>query len=289
LESEIRRNAPLTTLFDLEDIVDRSSWTPQSIPISSIRGCIKAERDERCDFCSMKHKLAVMDPKLIWEQIGLLHKKYGFDYFWETGDSVFKGFLQKLLTERPAELSEVRLKFYICPEEVDAETAQILRRLNTQEVMMGIETPNDEILRRIGKKSTLADITRAVELLAQERIKLHIASMYGLTGETPESAERTYQFTKELISNFPITKIATSHAIPFPGTEMFRRLSENPEIAAEYPGNLNRDDKFDYNCLTRLYTKHFTSVDFDSMKKLVQETRALMIGKGYATSFDINP
>jgi radical SAM superfamily enzyme YgiQ (UPF0313 family) len=193
-----------------------------------------------------------------------------------------------LLRTRPVDLEDIQWKFYICADLVNEDVAELLRDLGTKEVQIGIETPNDEILQNVGKKARLDDIIRAVDLVSSHGIDIHATAMYGLTGETPESAKRTYEFIRSLVAQYPqIKKITTSHALPFFGNKMFRRLAKNPEYAKEYPGDLNKDDSFDYRALTRIYTKHFTSVDFDQMETLVQKTRALMDGRGYGTSFDL--
>jgi radical SAM superfamily enzyme YgiQ (UPF0313 family) len=289
LDSEVKRNAPLTTTFDLEDLVDRERWKPKSIPVSGIRGCMKAEKSSLCDFCSIDHKLKVMNPELMWQQARIL-KGYGFDYLWEVGETLFPGYLNALLKTRPKDMKDMGWKFYVCADLVNEEFAGALRELGTREVQMGLETPNNNILENINKAARLSDINRAVALLDRNGIDIHAAFMYGLTGETPESAQKTYEFAKSLVSEHPnIKKITTSHAVPFVGTGMFNRLLGSADAGREYAGDLEKDDKFDYEALTRVYDKHFTSVRFDDMAKLVKQTRELMDGRGYGTSFAIGP
>lgn len=289
VESLVRRNAPLTTVFDLEGIAEEDKWQPLSIPVSGIRGCIKANTSGLCDFCSIDHKLKVMDPTIMWKQVRVL-KEYGLDYLWEIGETAFPGYLDQLLRSRPKDLSGTRWKFYMCADLIDENTARTLKELGTREIMMGIETPNDLILERIGKKSKSEDIERAFELLYKFGINIHGAAMYGLTGETPETAQRTFEFTQGLMRKYPnLVKLVTSHAVPLFGTKMFKRLAENPEISSQYLGDLNKDDCFNYRELTELYVKHFTSVTIDLTDSLVEKTRRLMEQRGYATSFEINP
>lgn len=289
LESEVRRNAPLTTLFDLEDLTERGSWQTHSVPVSGIRGCMKSEKNKPCDFCSIDHKLSRMDPELMWKQVKIL-KNYGFNYFWEVGETVFPGYLNALLKIRPENLADTKWKFFICADLVNSDVAKTLKALGTKEVQIGIETPDDRILQNVGKKARFSDINRAVELISRAGIDIHASIMYGMIGETPESANSTFEYIKDLVAEHPnIVKITASHAVPFFGTGMFRRLAGNAAAAREYSGDLNKDDIFDYNDLTRIYTKYFTSVDFDEMEKLVRQTRELMIGRGQGTSFDVNP
>ncbi len=286
----VAKKAVLNTIFNLDDIVDRDDekYKNHSVPISSIRGCVKAVKMGPCDFCSLPSRFSLMKPELVWEQIGLIYDKYGYDFFWETGDDAIVGnYLEKLLEARPERLSHIKFKFYVCPDQIDDKSAQTLRALNTKEVQIGVETPNYDVLKAVNKNHDLPKINRAVESLAKYGVDVHMAIMYGLTGDTIESANRTYDFAKHLVDTYQnIKKITTSHAIPFPGTAMFNRLASNPNIAAEYTaGDINTVESFDYTALTRLYCKHFTKVDYDDMEALVQKTRKLMDGRGDGTSF----
>jgi anaerobic magnesium-protoporphyrin IX monomethyl ester cyclase len=288
-KSPIRKNAPLTTIFDLEEIVDRNNWRPQSVPVSGIRGCLKANLADQCDFCSIDHCLKVMDPRIMWEQARVM-KGYGFEYLWEVGETAFPGYLNSLLKARPKDMSDIKWKFYMCADLIDEPVARTLKELGTKEIQIGIETPNDEILQRIGKSARAEDIYRALESVSKYGIDVHGTAMYGLTGETPKTAQRTFEFTQELIKRYPnLVKMTTSHAIPFFGTAMFKRLAKNPSISAQYSGDLHKDDTFNYRELTELYIKNFTSVGMDLTEGLVDRTRSLMNQKGQGTSFDVNP
>jgi radical SAM superfamily enzyme YgiQ (UPF0313 family) len=289
VQSAIRKNAQLTTLFDLEGIANQDKWQPQSIPVSGIRGCQKANTSKRCDFCSIDHKLKVMSPALMWQQARIL-KEYGFNYLWEIGETAFERYLTTLLKTRPKDLSDIQWKFYMCADLINEPVVKTLKELGTKEIQIGIETPNDSILEKIGKKARGRDIEKAFELTSEYGIDVHGTAMYGLTGETRETAQRTFEFTQNLVKRYSnIVKMTTSHAIPFFGTDMFKRLAKNPRISAQYSGDLNRDDTFDYRALTELYLKNFTSVDMSLTEELVNRTRDLMNQRGQGTSFDINP
>jgi len=71
-------NVQLETLFDLSHIpnVNLERYSKLPFPLSSVRGCIKADLGERCTFCSIDHTLKVMKPELVWEQIDILYQKY---------------------------------------------------------------------------------------------------------------------------------------------------------------------------------------------------------------------
>ncbi len=296
--SNERRNTQLTTLFDLEDLANLDGLDiSKAFPIASIRGCIKAELDRRCTFCSIDHKLKIMKPELVWKQIGILHEKYGIDYFWEGGDSSIVGnYLQKLLAARPTHLSGISFKIYSSPDQITPEIAETMIRLNLREIFVGVESVNDVLLEKAGKGFRKEDIERALEILeAAEYLphgRLHLPFMYGLPGATPETEEETFRFAQEIIRRYPESTIVSSVPVPLAGTQLFENLRKHPQASKEYTerygGDLERDDFFDYQALVRLQFKYFTSVGYDEMIQKVEETKKLVPSRIRTTSFDIN-
>jgi len=285
-----RRDVSLDLLFDLEGLEEdsiRLISPDKPFPISSIRGCIKAQRYDRCTFCSINHSVRVMKPSRIWDQIRILNG-YGLEYFFETGDSFFVGqYPQMLLAERPSDLSQVRLRMYTSPNQITEENIEVLVGLNVPEIFLGIESTNDGILEEANKGYRRKDIIRAVELLKKNNIRIHVPFLYGLPGETPESAEKTFRYAEELAGK-DISKIISSLPVPFFGTRLFTDIQTHEKARKEYPGDLDNDDIFDYQSLVRLQLQYFTSVSFDEMLELVQKTKALSPDPGSTTSFGIN-
>jgi len=283
------RMAELNTLFDLENVVDQNYKTTNAVPISSIRGCIKAELGKRCSFCSMQHGLAIMNPNLVWDQIKLLNEKYGFDYFFESGDTfIVNDFPQQLLNAKPDDINPFRLRFYIIPNQINEEVADLLVKLNMHEVVMGIESANNDILKAAGKSYIFEDVIRAAKILSERIENIHVPFIFGLNGESEQSAERTYEFAKGLKDSFSSVRIVSSFAIPFPGTALFEQIRLNSSARREYSGNIDEDDSFDYRDLVRLQIKYFTKISFEKAKEFVKRTKNLVDREGYSTSYGIN-
>lgn len=282
--------APLTTLFDLEDISNINIDPTTIMPLSSIRGCIKAEKQGRCSFCSMTNKLKLMDPQLVWEQIRILHESYGLESFQETGDAFIVGnYPRQLLESRPKDLEKITFgRVYASPDQVTPETSDILEDLNVTCVYLGIESLVDGILQDAGKSYRRKDIAPAVQVLEEKGIELHVPFMYGLTGETANSMEETFRYAQSLIRRHPSIKVCSSLAIPLPGSTLFREISQNEGARKEYNGDIERDDIFDYQSLVRLQLKYFTSVNYTKTFSYVQKTKALVQDKSNVTSFDVN-
>lgn len=284
----------MDTVFDLRSIhnlnqhlSDFKSGMP--VPLSSIRGCIKREKTGKCIYCSMDHRLRVMEPKLVWEQIGLLKNSYGFKHFFETGDCFKIGnFPEKLLAARPKNLQDTSFRIYVSPEDAkDPEFVETLRQLNVSEVFLGVESTNDKILSGAGKKCTGRDIVNAIEEL-KKFSNLHIPFMFGLPGETEITAQENFDFARGLVENHGPNKIRiTSHfPIPLPGSQLFEIVKKDARIKAEYSGDLEKDDFFDWRELIKLHVKYHCPVDFEVLEQYVIKTLQLIPGQ--STSFGIN-
>ncbi|MFA5047625.1 MAG: radical SAM protein [Patescibacteria group bacterium] len=283
------KKAEINILFDLEH-VDREKYlfSQSPLPISLIRGCIKAAQSTRCTFCSIPCQgVSLMKPELAWQQIGLLNKKYGVDYVWETGDSFMVGnYPQQLLNSRPKELECVSFRIFASPDQINQENADLLHKLNVQEMFLGVETINTDLLRRAKKSYSREQIIDALKILGGYDIRIQIPIMYGLPGETPETAEENYLFAQQIIKDFPnIYAILTSFPIPLIGSELFENLVKNRDVIKDYPGDLLHDDIIDYENLAQLQVKYFTTCLFDQLSSYISKTASLI--KERSGGFDL--
>lgn len=277
-------NAKLDRIFDLEHIrdLDLSMYNREPFPLSSVRGCIKAELGERCSFCSISHSLKVMQVDTVWKQIDLLYQKYGLDYFLETGDSFLIGhWPDKLLAARPDHLKHIRWQIYAGIEEITQEAIDISRKLNVVEVFVGVEHTDTEVLRRIKKAypGGIGEIEEKLQMIHDAGIQAHAPFMLGLPGETSKSLEATYQFIKHTAEVRPETKLMVNIPVPIFGTDLFDELQIHPEIRKVYNGtwgNLDKDDSFDFELLIRLQTKWQTSVDYGELIRVIDRARKVI-------------
>jgi len=152
-------NVSLNKFYDLDDIVDLDLKEENALPLSMIRGCIKAEQKGRCSYCSIDHALKVMKSEVGWEQIRILNEKYSVDYFWETGDSFVVGnFPERFLAARPDDLSDVHFRVYVRPNQLDEKNAKILKDLNVTNLFIGVESGDNTLLENANRACTREDI-----------------------------------------------------------------------------------------------------------------------------------
>jgi radical SAM superfamily enzyme YgiQ (UPF0313 family) len=287
---------PPKTLFDLDNLVDLHNLDKDNyFPLVAVRGCIKREESGPCSFCSITDKLKVADPKLFWEQVSLVAEKYGASRFWETGDDFIVGdYPQRILAARPNHLSDVKLRMYTSPDRINREVLRTLKELNTEELFLGVESFNDNLLRTAGKSYSTKDITHALSLIAEadlfpeEGAGLHIPFLFGLPGETPKTVNNTYEFAKSLLGTFPTARTVVSMPLPLAGTKLFEELKNNQRVRARYSGNLDKDILFDYRELVQLQCEEYNSVTLEQMEEMIDKIKKLMPGEGKTTSFTVN-
>ncbi len=284
-----RIDSKLHNLFDLRNLHDLNNLDPNKpLPISSIRGCIKAQKSERCSFCSIDHELKIMNPEMVWKQIDRLHSMYGINYFFETGDTFIIGnYPGKLLQSRPDHLKHIQFKIYARPDQIDAKSIEILNELNVKEVFLGIDSINELILKNADKNYHKEDVEHAVNIILDRGMNLYVPFMYGLPGETLDTANENFEFAKRIAAlNSGNLKILSSCAIPLPGTKLFEMILNNKAALNEYNGDLLKEDTLDYTELVKLLLKYYTSIDLSTTNNFINKTKNL-ISETNTTSFYI--
>ncbi len=96
---------------------------------------------------------------------------------------------------------------------VDRETLQIMKETGCDSVSFGVESGNQEMLRRIRKNITLDQVRRAVRLCNDVGMIAHTSFVVGLPGESMETLEETKRFAGSLGSLYGYHFLT-----PFPGT-----------------------------------------------------------------------
>lgn len=104
----------------------------------------------------------------------------------------------------------------------DTEQMSLLKAAGFEKVFVGVESGSDEILNRIGKGFTSAEILEANQKLKRAGIKPVYAFMTGFPFESPGDARATLRLMDTLLSDNPNAQIpGMSLYAPFPGTPLF--------------------------------------------------------------------
>jgi anaerobic magnesium-protoporphyrin IX monomethyl ester cyclase len=134
--------------------------------------------------------------------------------------------LERILDLVLAEKLNIRWQ---CLARVDRVTPEILLKMGRagcREVHYGIESGNQEILDRVGKRITLEQVRNVVTWTHRAGIRSKGYFMLGLPGDTEETMEQTIQFAAGLDLDDAMFSLTT----PFPGTRLWEELvARRPE------------------------------------------------------------
>lgn len=115
--------------------------------------------------------------------------------------------------------------------DLDYETMSEMEKANCRLLIVGYESGSDEVLRRIKKGVTVAEIRRFAENARKAGLLVHGDFIIGLPGET----KATIDLTKKLIREVKPHVLQVSVASPFPGTEFYEWCRENGCLVTDDP------------------------------------------------------
>ena len=150
---------------------------------------------------------------------------------------------------------------------LDPDTIRLLRDCGLRLFLVGYESGNDDILRRIKKGVTTDEMRGFTRACHAAGVVIHGTFILGLPVETPQTIERTLRFAQEL----DVFSIQVSLAAPYPGTELYEMARQNgwfskkdktdivhgdgfQQSTLEYPG-LSKEQVFDE--VERFYRQYY--------------------------------
>jgi anaerobic magnesium-protoporphyrin IX monomethyl ester cyclase len=182
------------------------------------RGC-----PSRCIFCASHRiwtrRVRYRSPENVVAEIEHLKNRYGLRYMRFDDDSftLNKGFVTRicdLLAERKVNID------WFCSARVDAVSRELLLKMKKSgctRINFGVESGNEETLRRIKKGITKEEIAKAFGMARETGIYTGAYVMIGFPWETREHILETVRFSTGIRPNAIILSIVT----PYPGTELY--------------------------------------------------------------------
>lgn len=102
-------------------------------------------------------------------------------------------------------------------DRLDAELVQLLMRCNFRELELGVESGNEEVLARMGKGISLAQVEEAVRVAKQMGLRVWCKFILG----HPHETEANIRDTADFIARLNPDRLSVSIMTPFPGTPIF--------------------------------------------------------------------
>jgi len=109
---------------------------------------------------------------------------------------------------------------------IDREVLTALARAGLVSLKYGVESASQELLNACGKKLRIERVKEAVRMTHEMGIKMHLTFMFGLPGETFETARDTIDLALELAPDSVQFTITT----PFPGSRFYYQMEKEGKI-----------------------------------------------------------
>jgi len=198
--------------------------------VSIARGC-----PHDCIFCVANcyygKKFRKREVNSVINEIEECKKKYKISNFLFWGESFTLD--QDYVEEICNEITNKKLKIrWSTASRVDTLNEKLLKKMKEAGcafVSLGIESSNQEILDRANKRITLPQIKRAIELVKKSGIKSMGHFIFGLPGETSETAKETIKFA----CNSQLDYAQFHCAIPYPKTKLWQLAKSKKWIMDE--------------------------------------------------------
>lgn len=256
---------PDLTEFDLQRY---PAWRRKNFQVITSRGCPYA-----CTYCAAPlvtgRKFRIRSPVNVVDEIELYAKR-GFKRF-GIMDDAFNVDLERakevcrLIIERKLNIIW-DMGNGIRANTVDREFFQLLKKSGCNFVGFGMESGNEEILKKIKKGLKVSQMYEAVQYATEAGIGTAVNFILGHPGETYATALDTIRLAEKL----PASYVNIYGLIPFKGTEAYTELKELEKI-----GKARFLYEPDY------YLSHFSPVDiepvFETPEFTKEQRRELLI------------
>ncbi|NTV23544.1 MAG: radical SAM protein [Nanoarchaeota archaeon] len=183
-------------------------------PMITSRGC----KWGKCIFCYQPTHARRMSPSRAVDEIEYMQGKYKFREirFW---DDIFiddTSWAVDFCDELDKRGIKISWSAHARTDWVTKKTLMRVAKSGCWQILYGIESGDETLLRKVGKGTTIAQARNAIRWTKEARIETRISFILGLPGETPELADKTIQLAKELEADVTQFSLAT----PYPGTKM---------------------------------------------------------------------
>lgn len=272
---------PAWDLFPIErystsSLLEQQSKSDKSLSILSSRGCTG-----NCNFCfHIHHKIRFRSIENVIEEIKLLKKRYGINYFF-FADELFVSSEDRLYEFRDGfDKEKLKINFY-CNSRVDLiddELIKCLKSIGCKSLGLGFESMNQKVLNRMNKDTTIEQNNNAAKVCKENELPIKVNMIWGNIFDTKESLIDDVKFIKKYTDHsYPRT---INPVIPFPGTSLYYYAIRKGFLK-------DADDFFNKFKNSDLFTVNFTDIgDEDYYKFLFNANKEIILDYVKHTSND---
>ncbi len=236
------------------------------LAITTSRGCIN-----RCNFCyRMEAGIRFRSMDKVMEEMKILYDRYGIRHF-NMQDELFISSKKRLLEFKAAiDMAGLKITFNcdIRVDMFDSEIADCLKGCGCIFANLGLESSDQRVLDAMGKRTTVEQNVRAVNIANKAGLGLGMNFLWGNLGDTEASLVSNVQMTRELNMYYHLRTIRP--VTPYPGCDLYyeairRGLLKGPE---DFFDRFNNSDLLTVN-FTDIPEKRFYESLFNANKELI--------------------
>jgi len=188
-----------------------------------------------CTFCVSPlyygNKFRIRDPKKVVDEMELCYKKHNIQNFLFWGESFTQKREYGMQICNELINRKLKLKWITTTrvDTIDLELLEKMKKAGCYLLGLGIETPDEGILKNVRKPITIEYIKNAIALCKQTKIKTMAHFIFGLPGETKKTAEKTINFAKKCGVDYAKFYCA----VPYPKTQYWKELTKKNQIVSK--------------------------------------------------------
>lgn len=227
------------SLIDPEKYIFKLDKYERAIAQKTSRGC-----PFNCAFCYNlqfnQGRWRAWSVQAVLEDIDFLKKSYRIDAIKFYDDNFFVNKERALeILEKSGLPAHTELRI----DAVDESLVRRLKELGSYDLLIGVESGSNRLLKMINKKITVDDIIRAVKILAKYNLKASYSAMVGLPTETKKEFYNTIDLLYRIYKIQPQAAFTLGAYLPYPGSALYEfSLAQGfkPPTRTEDWGRLDR-------------------------------------------------
>lgn len=193
--------------------------------IFSSRGC-----PFDCIFCASHNVFGrsyrSRSPRNVFDEVCELNEKYGATFFTFQDDETFIDKKRMIEFCKLVVGSQFRFSGRMRIDTVDAEMLDWMKKVGFARLPFGIESFNDDSLKKMNKMYNVEKIFKGLDILAESDFKnINIALLVGFPWETPEHFKTTLENMKKIPETLNYY-CGMNTLVPFPGTKLYNDYHE---------------------------------------------------------------
>lgn len=207
--------------FPNRDLINMEKYV-YPITISTSRGC-----PGQCVFCSSRSfwgkEIYFRSPENILLEVLEIEQRYNTNMFFIIDDT-FTISTQRAITFCNLLLNSGKKFIWGCESRADVVSEELLTTLyeaGCRKIQFGMESGNNDILKKIGKKVTIEQIENAVKLASKIGFDINVSFIIGHSFDTHETVQQTIDMALKLMDKYKANVFGSINT-PYPGTDLYK-------------------------------------------------------------------